>query len=41
MTLNDYIEYYNDNGFDGTVAKVFNNVKNFLRVVAKKKDKVK
>ena len=36
MTLSDYIEYYNNNGFDGTVVKVFNNLKNFLKVVAKK-----
>ena len=36
MRIDDYIEYYNAHGFDVLLPKVFNNLKNFLRVVAKK-----
>ena len=36
MTLSDYIEVFNDGGFDNTLKSVFNRVGNFLRVVAKK-----
>jgi hypothetical protein len=36
MTLNDYIEIFNNHGFSGTLVKVFNNLKSFLRVVVKK-----
>jgi hypothetical protein len=36
MTINDYIEMFNAHGFSGTLAKVFNNLKSFLRVVVKK-----
>ena len=36
MVLNDYIEIFNDRGFDNTLKSVFNKVGNFLRVVTKK-----
>jgi len=36
MTINDYIEIFNDRGFDNTLKSVFNKVGNFLRVVTKK-----
>jgi len=36
MTIIDYIQMFNEQGFEGTLIKVFNNLKSFLRVVAKK-----
>jgi len=36
MVLNDYVEIFNDRGFDNTLKSVFNKIENFLRVIAKR-----